>query len=143
MNHILPPYKQVWYHSVWSIAKIQQVKFTLLLIMMTMMVLVHSHQTFFFRINNKLFEKEELQKDLDGGIGNVAKSQMYDAVSFLNKDVKKLIRLCQEHKRPMPTVMKLIYDVQTGNLEADYNYEPVEDAIWELTESWIASLEGK
>ncbi|MDR3000943.1 MAG: ankyrin repeat domain-containing protein, partial [Fibromonadaceae bacterium] len=97
---------------------------------------------FFFKINGKLHTKGDLQKDLGKGIGNIPKSMLYDAVSALNVDVEKLIKLCKEHERPMPAVMKLIYNVQTENLEADCKNEPSDDAIWELTEKWIASLEG-
>ena len=98
---------------------------------------------FFFGINNKIYKKEDLQNNLGDGVGNVPEDRLYKAVRLLNKDVKTLIQLCKEHNRPIPTVTKLFYDVQTGNLEADYNYDSVDDTARVLTQKWIESLEGK
>ena len=33
--------------------------------------------------------------------------------------------LCKEYDRPMPTEIKMIYDVNDGSLSVDYKYEPV------------------
>jgi len=98
---------------------------------------------FFFRIRDKLHKKIALQNDLGDGIGNVPKNRLYSAIKMLNGDVKKLILLCKEHNQPMPNVMKLVYDVKTGKLEADYKYKPVKDLSLTISEKWMVSIEGK
>ena len=43
----------------------------------------------------------------------------------MNIDIEKLVKICKEHNRDMPTEMKLIYDVKSKSLKADYRYDLV------------------
>jgi hypothetical protein len=97
---------------------------------------------FFFKMRNELHKKSAMQEDLGYGIGNVPKETLYEALGVLNEDTAKLIQLCKEHNRTMPAVIKLTYNAKTENLEAEYKYEATEDSTLELTDKWIASLEG-
>ncbi len=46
-------------------------------------------------------------------------------LDILNEDIGEIKVLCQEHQRDMPTEMKLIYDVRSGQLKAEYKYDLV------------------
>ena len=41
----------------------------------------------------------------------------------INDDIKALKRLCQEHQKEMPTQIKLVYDVISDRINADYSYD--------------------
>lgn len=43
----------------------------------------------------------------------------------MNIDIEKLVKICKKHNRDMPTEMKLIYDVKSKSLKADYRYDLV------------------
>jgi len=44
-------------------------------------------------------------------------------VKEINKDIEKIHELCIAYKKPMPTEMKIIYDVSLKNMTADYKYD--------------------
>ena len=46
-------------------------------------------------------------------------------MDIINENMKKMISLCKENNRNMPTEIKLVYNVKSNSLEADYKYEPV------------------
>ena len=47
------------------------------------------------------------------------------AINIINDDIKALKRLCQEHQKEMPTQIKLVYDVISNRINADYSYDIV------------------
>ena len=40
-------------------------------------------------------------------------------------DLTSLKDICSRYEQPVPTELKLIYDVKTGKLDAKYKYEPI------------------
>lgn len=40
-------------------------------------------------------------------------------------DIEKIKDICNEYNMPVPTEMKMIYDVKTGKYNADYKYESI------------------
>ena len=36
-----------------------------------------------------------------------------------------MLKICKEYDRPMPTEMKIVYDVKKNSLKAEYKYELV------------------
>ena len=80
---------------------------------------------FFFKVNGKIVKKNRLndvivegQKEYDVSIPRQAQ-----AVNIINDDIKALKRLCQEHQKEMPTQIKLVYDVISNRINADYSYD--------------------
>lgn len=66
------------------------------------------------------------------------------AVAILNNTIKKLIQLCKEDNRAVPTQIKLVYDVSSHRLNADYQYEPIYSkdetkTAFDVLEEWIQS----
>lgn len=41
------------------------------------------------------------------------------------QDTKKIKKVCEEYGKPVPTEIKMIYDVKTREFTADYQYKPV------------------
>ena len=63
------------------------------------------------------------------------------------KDVKNMIRICQEYNREHPTEMWLIYDAQKNSLDSCYSYEGRYDKDEELLpslefEKWFEEVQG-
>lgn len=76
---------------------------------------------YFFEINGQILERHKLN----------AISPQYDistnhqsaCLRALNEDVEELEKLCKEHDRPMPTEIKMIYDVKKNSLGIKYKYD--------------------
>lgn len=82
---------------------------------------------FFYLINDKYVEPHELNDALRYGeeIYDVSAERNFMVLDILNENIKKIRMLCEEYERDMPTEMKLIYDVKSGNFKAEYKYELV------------------
>ena len=76
---------------------------------------------FFFRINKKMVQREnvsEAARDREKGYQRKTLRSLLDVLYGLNT-------LFKQHDRPMPTEMRLNYDVQEKSLETALKYEPV------------------
>ena len=78
---------------------------------------------FFFRIDGKLLRKHKLNEG--GQRHDVSPARQKAALKILIDDTKKILFLCEEYRRPMPTEIKLIYDVTKKHLDASYSYDLV------------------
>lgn len=80
---------------------------------------------FFYKVNGKIVKKNQLNDVIADGQKeyDVSISRQKGAVNIINDDIKALKRLCQEHQREMPTQIKLVYDLISNRLNADYSYE--------------------
>ncbi|MDR3000944.1 MAG: hypothetical protein LBU89_06735 [Fibromonadaceae bacterium] len=56
--------------------------------------------------------------------------------------LSRLRKACKEHDRPIPIIMKLVYNTKTESLEIDYSYElPGEGiALSDIKNDWFKSL---
>ncbi|WP_336883429.1 immunity protein YezG family protein [Priestia koreensis] len=82
---------------------------------------------FFYLINNKYLEPHKLNDALEDGDEryDVSPKRGFMVLRIICEDIKKIKELCEEYGRDMPTEMKLVYDVKSGNFKADYKYELV------------------
>ncbi len=97
---------------------------------------------FFFRMNGGMHKKGMLGDN----IGTVSLPRQKEALSIITKNVKELIMLCENNDKPIPTEMKLVYDVQTGRLQANFSYDSVttnEKTARDVTEAWFEVNKAK
>ena len=82
---------------------------------------------FCYMINNKYVKSHKLNDTVENEVEryDVSAERNFMVLDILNKDIEKIQVLCKEHNRDMPTVMKLIYDVKSGNFKAEYKYDLV------------------
>ncbi|MBI9052032.1 MAG: DUF600 family protein [Anaerolineaceae bacterium] len=78
--------------------------------------------SYFYCINGQLVERHKLN-DVGSIQYDVSPERQKQVFSIIIDDMKKMIKLCQEYKREMPTEMKMIFDVKTRKFKADYSYE--------------------
>jgi len=80
---------------------------------------------FFYLINNKYVKSHKVNDALKDGDEkyDVSPYRGFKVLEIINEDIEKIKLLCKEYKRDMPTEMKLIYDVKSGSLKAEYKYE--------------------
>ncbi|WP_434776872.1 hypothetical protein [Neisseria sp. Ec49-e6-T10] len=78
----------------------------------------------FYKINNKIVKKHNLnmatliEKKYD-----TSDERQEIVLDIGLKNLKSIKEVCKKHERPMPTEMKLIYDVKANSLEAKYQYD--------------------
>lgn len=96
---------------------------------------------FFYLINNQYVERHKLNDVLEGGDTryNVSTKRQDVVLEVINDDMDQMQSLCKKHDQPMPTEMRLVYDVKNDDLKADYTYtkdetKQVEDAAHEWFE---------
>ncbi|WP_426940603.1 DUF600 domain-containing protein (plasmid) [Bacillus mycoides] len=80
---------------------------------------------FFYLINNKYVKCHKVNDVLKDGDEryDVSPNRMLMVLNIINEDIEKVEAVCKEYEREMPTEMKLIYNVQSGNFKAEYNYD--------------------
>ena len=66
---------------------------------------------FFYKVNSKIVKKNKLNDVIVDG------QKKYDV------SIPRQKRLCQEHQKEMPTQIKLVYDVISNRINADYSYD--------------------
>lgn len=83
---------------------------------------------FFYCIEGKIKERHKLNDDMNKCNDYIydTSTERQDAVlDILIEDIKKMMSLCNEYKKEMPTEIKLIYDVVQNSLKAEYKYDLV------------------
>lgn len=80
---------------------------------------------FFYKVNSKIVKKNKLNDVIVDGQKkyDVSIPRQKGAINIINDDIKALKRLCQEHQKEMPTQIKLVYDVISNRINADYSYD--------------------
>lgn len=83
--------------------------------------------SFFYLINNKCLECHKLNDRLENGEErqDVSTERQFMVLDIINENTEKIKVLCKEYEREMPTELKLIYDANSGKLQAEYKYDLV------------------
>jgi len=98
---------------------------------------------FFYKLNGKIVKKNKLNDVvLEGQTKyDVSIARQKGAINIINEKIKALKKLCQEYQKEMPTQIKLVYDVTTNKLNADYRYEMIfsndrNKTAYDVMEEW-------
>jgi hypothetical protein len=80
----------------------------------------------FYCINHALVKKHKLNDAVSGKtLYDTSTERQRLVITEINKDIEKIHGLCIEHKKPMLTEMKIVYDVGHKKMTADYKYDVV------------------
>ena len=95
-----------------------------------------------FRIDGKIIPKHKIN-GVEGGY--VSGDQQGIVLDLLTKKINELRAVCKQYDKPMPTEMKLVYDVKNGGLEASYQYELIRSigegkTASQVSKEWFAQL---
>lgn len=96
---------------------------------------------FFFCIGGKVKERHKLNNDKDkcnNYIYDTSIERQGKVLDILIEDLKKIMALCKEYQREMPTEIKLVYDVSKNSLQAGYKYDLVYSNDPDITADDIA-----
>ena len=99
---------------------------------------------FFFRISGKMVQRHKVSdtaRDREKGYQG-------KALDSLIENLYELGDICKQHEKPMPTEIRLVYDIQENRLEAAYKYDPIVDTDKEklaadFAEEWFEQLAKK
>lgn len=83
---------------------------------------------FFYCIKGQIKERHKLNDDINRNnkyIYNTSSERQDIVLDILIKDIKRIMSLCNEYGREIPTEIKLIYDVEKNSLKAEYRYDLV------------------
>ena len=106
---------------------------------------------FFFEVNHKIWEKNRL-KDIDQTIYDSSVKRQFACLDELERDIEGIISLCKEYDQPVPTEIRLFYDVHTKKAGATYQYDPVvaktkngisEDVVYDWIEEERSKLKAR
>lgn len=106
--------------------------------------------SFFYLINNTYVECHKVNDALNNGEEeyDVSQDRQFAVLDIINEDVEKIKELCKKHEKDMPTELKLIYDVKSGKLQAEYKYDLVysDDEVKtadDIAEEWFDEVKAK
>lgn len=96
---------------------------------------------YFYKINGKLLERHKLNNNAVM-IYDTSIQRQKTCMKILNEDVKKMIAVCNEYHKDMPTEIKLIYDVKNNKVNANYEYKikyssDAEKTADDMAEEWF------
>ncbi|MBC1922215.1 hypothetical protein [Listeria grayi] len=78
----------------------------------------------FYLIKGKIVTISKVNEVL-GNKKNFNKKEVFSILNAGIKELDRIISACKEYDRPIPTEMRLTYDVKANSLKSDYQYEPV------------------
>ncbi len=92
----------------------------------------------FFEVNGEIKTLNQL-----GVPNNLA----FQFLRIGTNDLEKVDAICTKHNMPIPTEMKMYYDVESGKYDAKFKYEEVCSAktgksAGEVFSEWIAEIKG-
>lgn len=77
---------------------------------------------YFYKINGELLERHKLNNNATT-IYDTSIQRQKACMKILNEDMKKIISVCKEYHKDIPTEIKLIYDVKNNKVNTNYEYE--------------------
>ncbi|MBD5492647.1 MAG: hypothetical protein HDR16_11205 [Lachnospiraceae bacterium] len=90
--------------------------------------------------------------DVNGEIKTLDQLGVPDELAFQflkigTEDLEKVDDICTKHNMPIPTEMKLYYEVESGKFDAEYKYEEVCSAktgknAGEVFIEWVSEIRG-
>ncbi|MCC5803737.1 DUF600 domain-containing protein [Rossellomorea vietnamensis] len=82
---------------------------------------------FFYLIDNMYLEPHMVNESMKDGTEafDITPKRQSMVLRIICEDIQKINTLCKEYERDMPTEMKLIYEVKSGNFKAEYKYDLV------------------
>lgn len=99
---------------------------------------------FFYKLNGKIVERHKLNEASDKQF-DISIERQKACLKILNEDMKKLSSVCEEYSKPMPTEIKLIYNVMNNSVNSHYEYEVIysnddEKMPDDIAEEWFANV---
>lgn len=70
----------------------------------------------FFRVGNELKSLNQL---------NINNSLIMQFLKLGTEDIEKIKKLCNDYNMPIPSELKMYYNVNTGKYNVDYKYESI------------------
>lgn len=77
---------------------------------------------YFFKVNGRVLQRHHLNQ-IAGKNYDVSRERQSDCLDILLEDMEKIKKACKKFGQPMPTQIKLIYDVTSKKMESEYKYE--------------------
>lgn len=98
---------------------------------------------YFYEINGKLKERHKIHEALPNC--NTSEDLQRQVMKILIDNLKKIEDVCKKFDRPIPTEMKLVYDIQQNNLKAKYQYVSIftkddEKSADDIEEEWFQEI---
>lgn len=102
---------------------------------------------YFYNINGMVVSRSKLNDAIrpDEEQYDVSVGRQKAVTKVINKDIKQIEKVCSEYNRPMPTEMKLIYDVKKNSLKTEYKYENVYSdsemkTAYDIADEWFEKV---
>lgn len=104
---------------------------------------------YFYNINGKIVSRGKLNDAVSAADiqYDVSIERQKAVTKVINEDIKQIEKICSEYDRPMPTEMKLIYDVKKNSLNAEYNYDNVYSdsetkTAYDIADEWFDEIKS-
>ena len=82
---------------------------------------------YFLKVNGQIVHTNKMNEALAPGARpfDVSRERQSAALDIMTDDYEKIIKLCREYGRKMPTEMRIVYYPKTNRADANYRYDPV------------------
>lgn len=80
---------------------------------------------FFYKISGEIVDRNCLNDLNNGNVYNTSSDRQFTVLGILLEDMEKVSTVCSKYQQEIPTEIRLIYDVNSNQLQAQYNYDHV------------------
>lgn len=99
---------------------------------------------YFYKIDNAYWHRYQLNK-IKSKDYDISVDRQKACLNILIDDAKQLISICKQFEKPMPTEIKLIYDIKNNSLDTNYKYDAVYSKLKNISpddifEEWFESF---
>ncbi len=101
---------------------------------------------FFYVINGNIFERHKINTSGAAADFDVSPDCQLQVLNILKDDVKKIKSVCDKYGQPMPTEMRLTYEVRTKKFSAEYKYEKQTSdnvSVFDNADAWFEEEKAK
>lgn len=101
---------------------------------------------FFYCINGNIIDRNKINEVCSYQY-DVSIERQLATLEVLEEDTLNIVNLCNEYKKPMPTELKLVYDVKENSLSGNYQYDIVYTNIKgktadDIVEEWFEEVKN-
>jgi hypothetical protein len=103
--------------------------------------------SYFYSINGNIVARSKLNDAVSASEiqYDISVERQKKVTKIIIENIKKIKKICDEYNQPMPSEMKLIYDVKNNSIKAKYKYENVYSenltkTAYDIAEEWFEEV---
>lgn len=101
---------------------------------------------YFYKVNGQVKERHKINEALPNA--DISINRQKKVLEILMDDLKQIEIVCKQFELPMPTEMKIVYDIKKNSFDASYQYDLIysndrEKTADDIEKEWFEEIVKK